>query len=783
MNLKFYQRFFLSLLVFSTFTLAADQDSLAFLKTERRLESLNYEARFYVHKNQGILQLLSRYQDALLKFLNECESESIFREGMETFSYRSRNVDHCTFYELKEINFYNFALPEMKPHVAQLTYEGETCEGYLNTFKMEREITNEERELFYSQEEERYLRDAVCSPFELNPESIDHIAAETIYNFVLLPDGMLMAALEVPGQKEYHLRDDHMIEEKFTHPNHTILAGSPHQPVISAGAFILFKEGKKKLFFISNKSGHFRPYIKSLKFCRKKFEDFHIPASTVIPLPDVEVSKFLLDNFDHVDLPVVLTKTDGEKLFEIACERWNQNFGKLDISRLGRLAQGDFSIISDDFIDGINSIREEATYMRSAYHLFTKSHEAPKVFHRFVKRFGKLKDALKHGLYERAQLESKKFLRLVHENGSDLVLTDPIRFHPKSFTRFIDGMKAKMHLLCREEALPAEEFHELKKSARELGTLFQLMTKKETNHLSLHRAAAKVFFRINSLMAESHDEYVRRVLNGEVDKGSEVIPLSPNIASLIRLYLNHLTLIPPKIHLGLNPKIALALISEAHFSWTMAHFNLITDQKLLPPLVEIIHREPVHSTPQFKGYLQVLKQSAEIFSHCYRLFDIRHATPAKLNRYIDLLDQVISYLPDEAMTVDVPVEGLEPFWDPFYPDKVTSQIKLVDQDELESSYNKLLRSVDEISGTEVMEGARLNKILELSDELAVLFEIFKRNKAMEKDYAECVYDFMSCKINELVVELKFRLRGGEEQVEISPRLCKLASEIYTILTD
>lgn len=758
-------------------------DSIAFSHAKKRLDSLNYEARHYVKSNQEILLLLSRYQDALLTFLRESENAEVYIQGMQEIYNSTTNVRHCSFYGLKEINFYNFALPEMVPQCVTLDYNGSSCTAFYNTFKLNHELNPEEREKLFLQEEKHYLRDAICAPFTVDEEVLKQLEPEKIYNFVLLPDGIVRFALERPDQRQYHVDENNESSEKFTHPNHSILAGSGDQIVISAGAITFFESNNKRLYFVSNKSGHYRPLITSLDEFRKWLKTQGVDESLVILLPDVDISKFLLEHYTDVEIPVSITQQTSANLFEIAKCKWQNTLECIDKSALVELSNGNFDVLTPEFVSQITQVRDELTYMRSAYRLFLESHKAPKPFNRLVKRLGKLKDAVKHNVPKKIQSEAAKFLILLEEFESRIeICMEPLMASEASTFYFLQNSIARMNELISKETLSIDEFHKVKKSARELGTLFLLLSLNENNGRAgsffMFRNAASAFFKINLDMGKIHDEYIGNLLNGNIveDKVYTTIPLSTK--NKLKKHLDQIDLEPLTLDLSLNQEEVSEIAYEAFFSFYLAHFDMVLNVWALVPLYQIVDGEPVQTTPFFEQTFIILRNCATLAARSCELLSTAHKIPDPILWYISQTSRVLAAIPhNTTAVVDVKVDNMEPFTYAGLVGYLYDDVYATTPEDLNNSIHAILQEITFLSSSLQIDKVRLESIYGNVEQLAVLFELIKRARVMEKKHHDVVYDSISRILNALLVEIEQIYQSDVEFIEVSDKIRDLANHI------
>ncbi len=459
----------------------------------------------------------SYLQDAWLSYLHDAESQEEFLRGMTVIEKQLDQFHKNLTYAATVMDFYNPDCP--KTLFPQTVNVGNKI-GFLNTFKTGRKLSDAERERLYQEEWHQYQKDGVFKPFDLNEVTLKTMESGKTYNFVLFPDGSIRAALEKPGRKDYLFNQD-KLDSDFAYPNHTILAGGANQAILTAGSMILYRVEDKQLMFISNKSGHFIPSYESLVVLKKHLQVYGVQSNTVIMVPTVDLSSVILSHYYTARIQITLTNEDIVRLIQVAHRRWIMTLDQMDYKLLTEVAEGHFEHLTRDRIMELNRIREEATYMRSAYHMFAKGHQAPAEYHKFVKKFGKLKDAIKHNIKEKIIKEAQWIHVFLIKNDDILKGTAFIAANSKNLQQFLKNEIQAIKLLIARDELSLDEFHHVKKSARELGSLFLSLSEDafETGrNFSIYEAAAWKLLQINQQMAIIHDEQVGKIMRKEVDK-------------------------------------------------------------------------------------------------------------------------------------------------------------------------------------------------------------------------------------------------------------------------
>ncbi|MBA2729022.1 MAG: hypothetical protein H0U49_12730, partial [Parachlamydiaceae bacterium] len=436
-------------------------------KAIAKFRHLNQEIEFGISIPEKLLRC-SYLQDAWIAYLHEAENQNEFLLGMAEIDQLIDQFRANLNYTATVVNFYNPGNPRtLFPQRIKL----ENRKGFLNTYKTGRDLTDQEREKLFQEEWSQYEKESICEPFNLDSDTLQALESGKIYNFALFPEGTIRIALEKPGGKDYLLNEEAAIGD-FAYPNHTILAGSPHQALLSAGSLIPYRVEDKQLMFISNKSGHFVPSYDSLKALKDQLNDLGVDPHAVIMVPTVDLSDAVLSIYNSVQIPVSLMHEDANRLFLSAHHRWIKTLNQLDLQLLTDLSLGDFTTLSRAANAELSRIREEATYMRSAYQLFTEMHEAPSNFHNFVKHFGNLKDAIKHNVNEKVTAEAKWVVQFLQKKRNILEDSSSVIAQETSLYEYLTNEILTIKELISKNELIIDEFHLIKKMARELGTLF-----------------------------------------------------------------------------------------------------------------------------------------------------------------------------------------------------------------------------------------------------------------------------------------------------------------------
>lgn len=617
----------------------------------QRFQKLNHEIRHYGTLLSEKLLTCSYFQDTWLGFLHEAENVEDYHRGMQLFENHTNSFHNTCRYITTIFNFYTGDYQTPTPQLVEVNFEGENVVGFLNTFKMGRDLSFEEREDYFFQEKACYLRDALVVPFILDASTLKTLQEETIYNFVLLPNGAIHVALEEPGNKEYHVHNQVLIPEAFHYPNHTILAGSPHQAVISAGSFILYRVGEKQLFFISCKSGHFQPNYDSLIHLRTQLAKLGIHPATLISVPNVDMSQVILKRYKGVQIPLSVTSKDSENLFQLAYSQWNEVYHKIDKGLLNALALSNTAVINPENLEAIHRQCEAAKRMSAAFSLFTSPHVPPKKLRQLIKHFGKLRDGIKHTVPKKIQGEATKVLKIMESYEKDFHIPHLCPADDASFYSYMKNLIASMEDLL-DHSLLADDYRFLKKKSRELGVLFSCLSQdskwKGKGYLIYHNAS-KAFFKINKKIAAAHGEYKIKLRHKEVDLHQDLCmqPLSKIIDDL-KKHLKQLGLLPIHYTIDVDPQTASCMINSAkdwylsHAYFLFKHYDDIEDPLLSSFFLNIAKGNIPKSTFNKElEQLKCLKRDAEVARNALIFLDVQHQAPESIHHYIKNLNHII----------------------------------------------------------------------------------------------------------------------------------------------
>lgn len=577
----------------------------------------------------------------MLAYLHDAESLDEYYRGMQLFHDNSQGFQAICRYITSVFNFYTASYEPSTPQAVKTVFKDKETQGFLNTFKIHRTINAEERALFFHQEYSKFLEDGIVHPFILDEMTINNLEIDREYNFVLLPDGTIYASLERPGEREYHVREDVFVEA-FTYPNHTILSGQAEQVVITAGGLILHQVNEKRLFFISCKSGHFQPTYRSLDHMRTQLAELGVNPCSVISVPDLDMSRAVIKTYNGAKVPVLLTQQDTERLFKIAAKRWETFYREIDREIITALANGDIEPLDAELIGILKKQRAEATYMRSAYHLFSGSHEPPIHFGELVKRFGKLKDAIKNYGTKKFKLhqvqeEASNVLDLINKYDNEILMDKFTPTDDASFYKTFSSNISEIQNLLSKKNLTFEEYHQLKKLSRETGAFFMYMAldaEWKGRGFLIYRSTANVFFQINDLMASA--DYIYDLQDNE---DNEIRAIVPNkIANHLKKYLAHLAIAPPSFLITIDPLEAFWMINHCKDLYFSSKNMSITFDDIVKENDDLQYMEYAKLFAQLK----LLKRDAEVARNALIFLDISHQVSEKFTTFIDGINGMLT---------------------------------------------------------------------------------------------------------------------------------------------
>jgi len=496
------------------------------IEAEKQLQQLVHELE-YGDAHLGKMGLiLGRFQDVLLAHLEGDVSDDQYEQEIEYLEGLIQKFDRFSDYvfadsvKLKQPKWgltQTFALEPGHP-LASISF--------MDSFKSGRILTAQEREEAYEEEYLKYVSVATEIPQLLTKEALANLLPGQVYAYVLLPSGEV-----------FYSRDDKKC------PNHAILSGNAHQNVLTAGLFVFYAKENRRLYFISNQSGHFRPTPWSLHTIKKVFRELDDHPLTIITGTDVDYSKRAVN--DHPDFFVSPTIDPmlGEKIFRSSYQHWKQLHEKFD----WRAYFSQF--LSDDYDMNCNMIHELTLYKkagnkcRSVFYLFDKSFDVEPTFFNYVALLGNLRDSMNHGERKAVREYAAQLIKKLDEGRLDHINTIFRQVTPEAFLVNYYSIIAEIEAYTTRETLTLEEYHQLRLRIRDLFFLF-LCSKEERCHYHLSNVMCCKMESICKAMGHVLDsEYVADRVSHRVDATTEQVKLPEDIKKNIVDVLRHLN--PP----------------------------------------------------------------------------------------------------------------------------------------------------------------------------------------------------------------------------------------------
>lgn len=180
-------------------------------------------------------------------------------------------------------------LRKSRPTIDRIMPAAHTLYAYLYDEELTRRITvtlnGKSYTAFQNLHDDRYEEELVnwqsnnlyALPQKLSSSTIQDLEPGLSYNFIVTLEGRVIISDEQLTSKAMNG------QKAILGPNHGILAGG--KPVLSAGEFILFQKGDRKILFASSSSGHYRPDFSSLELLREALMDLGFPAEAIVLAP------------------------------------------------------------------------------------------------------------------------------------------------------------------------------------------------------------------------------------------------------------------------------------------------------------------------------------------------------------------------------------------------------------------------------------------------------------------------------------------------------------------
>lgn len=743
-------RFLLHLILIFIFSICSAEKPPVQVARER-FDEIVRQNRFRDARISETMMELSDYQDTLLSLLYSSKDQKTFIEALHELELYDQKIRYKKGNDLTSMfNFYAGTRECITPHEVPVDSIWGREVGFLNSFKKGRNLKAEERERFFYEEESLYMQDHIFEPFILNQENLHSLESNILYNFALLDDGRVFIAPERLGEKEYNVAEGEIIQA-FTHPNHTILAGSPHQVVLSAGALIVFKDKDKSLYFISSKSGHFQPTYDSLDQMRRWFSEQGVDRLSVVPMPDVDMAWHGICNYSLIEVPILVTEWNAKKMFISAYQRWQKAYQEIDLDLLKQLAEGNIELVTRQTVYTIENLREEANFMRCTYRLLSEDHSCPPEFDQFVTIFGKIKDAARHENWDVLSESASSLLDIIDAYKETLFI-EPVKYtSEESFVEYFTKRIKKLRKFLEKPDLSVEKYHKVKKMSREMGQLFQMLSEKnrlEGRHYFLYRAVSTILFSINETMGEVHSEYVARELKGDKTVEEERVVVCEKTAQKLLTCINHFSIQPPHFTLDLNEEFAKKLFNRAAFEWWVSHQNIQQEiisekwghyegtvkqllRQIINKKVTIIDKEIEYSL----YYLKILRYWMEDVLDLYKLLDARHEVPFEVAHYTTVLDRLIHHITYNREYLEN--REYEATWllaylsDASWPFRDPHRFESDTQEGLYLSIEKAVDQIRVLAISDELEKEEAVVILDAAKQLAVVFNLIRQDSIVD----------------------------------------------------
>lgn len=257
-----------------------------------------------------------------------------------------------------------------------------------------------------------------------------------------------------------------------------------------------------------------------------------------------EVNRLLIDIYD-VDGQLVLAFEDTSFRDLAAIDLYqteirvnkstiNTNFKKIQ-KRIERLLSSkqfhkNLLIIEKKGLKGLSktiakqfkTIRRAGASIRGFLATFGEDHKAPPRFDKFIRKFGKLNDAIA----SKNDRKIKETAKVVVKNFERKKLIKIVRqvkpAHPKSSAEFLEKQLQKIAALLNHEHLPTEDFHLLRKRLKFVMNALQHIKAKKNQHFRIMRDYIKD---LNDAFGEINDLVTLLDINKEIEMDHIMIHL------------------------------------------------------------------------------------------------------------------------------------------------------------------------------------------------------------------------------------------------------------------
>jgi hypothetical protein len=420
--------------------------------------------------------------------------------------------------------------------------------------------------------------------------------------------------------------------------------------------------------------------------------------------------------------------------------------------------------------------RAESTYMRSAYHLFSAEHESPGSFGELVKRFGKLKDAIKHYgrakfKLERVQREATAVLDLIDRYESEKATFGFTPADDISFYTVLSGNISEIQDLLSRQNVTLDEYHQLKKLSRETGALFMYMAhdaKWKGRGYSVYHTTSDGFFQINDLMAQA--EYIY----DEEDCDQETRVIVPRkIVNHINKYIEHLGIAPPSFSIQIDPKEAYWMINSAkdlYFSSKVARetFWNIEDYRWQERKGDINEQNIDYS--EILLLLKDLKRDIEIARNAWIFLDVSHTALPISHEFTNRTDQMIAAV--ERRDYEWIKKEAHSYGDLCSKAPSLEKWQCTDQDSFNATLEENLSGLHALKAETVLLHAQAGEITAAAQAFRDLVHLIRRNGVSETENPLPIvcFDALEEHADTLLEGLEDALRRCTKEIEVTPEI-------------
>jgi hypothetical protein len=235
------------------------------------------------------------------------------------------------------------------------------------------------------------------------------------------------------------------------------------------------------------------------------------------------------------DLSISFNRARAAEFFEKANAAWTHD---LDPDRLRPMFEkvsdhGLAALTPDDKI-ALKAVRKSGSVLRDTFEMGDVNHEIPKELQSFVADFGHFNDAFEGNLPGEAKKYAKVMLdhtrnKHLRELGKDVA--DFEGASKKSMSKYMGKTLDRLHDAIEVGALPAEEFHEVRKELKLFLNLFNL---ERADHATpaVERAYQRLFV-VNEDLGKTHDALVYQGARGEIDYAKAKVTIPPEVRVLV----------------------------------------------------------------------------------------------------------------------------------------------------------------------------------------------------------------------------------------------------------